>query len=148
MAIRVLLDHGVPQDHIIFVTFLVARNVGIKLLEKAFPQIKVICAAVDDELNEAWLEPSYEGEGQTGAEARRVWVVEPGMGHIGANSLILLSSDIADRITHQHRRPILPVILQSATRLYGYPLGIFGHTSMRTYDKDSWIELSSLCMKG
>ncbi|KAH8099932.1 armadillo/beta-catenin/plakoglobin [Cristinia sonorae] len=93
MAIRVLLDHGVRQDRIIFVTFLVARTGGICVLRKAFPQVKVVCGAVDDGLRETWLEAMEEeaGEGQpdhngavsNGAERRKVWVVEPGMGHIG-----------------------------------------------------------------
>lgn len=83
MAIRVLLDHGVPQDHIIFVTFLVAQCGGISLLQRAFPRVHVVCGAVDSGLRETWLEGVDEGEGQGGAEGRKVWVVEPGMGHIG-----------------------------------------------------------------
>ncbi|THH33197.1 hypothetical protein EUX98_g984 [Antrodiella citrinella] len=80
MAIRILLDHGVRQDHIIFVTFLVARKGGICVLRRAFPDVKVVCGAVDDGLRETWLEAIEEREGHTGAEARKVWVVEPGMG--------------------------------------------------------------------
>lgn len=86
MAIRVLLDHGIRQDHIIFVTFLVAQKGGICVLRKAFPQVQVVCGAVDEGLRETWLEAIEEGEGQDGAEARKVWVVEPGMGHIGVFS--------------------------------------------------------------
>ncbi|KAI0734182.1 armadillo/beta-catenin/plakoglobin [Fomitopsis betulina] len=82
MAIRVLLDHGVPQDHIIFVTFLAARSGGISMLQRAFPDVKVVCGAVDDHLQEMWLE-CEEGEGEQPTEGRKVWVVEPGMGHIG-----------------------------------------------------------------
>lgn len=93
MAIRVLLDHGVPQENIVFVTFLVARFGGIVLLRKAFPHVKVVCSAVDDHLTERWLEciDAAEGEGLRSpemsrdqeSEGRKVWVVEPGMGHIG-----------------------------------------------------------------
>ena len=82
MAIRVLLDHGVPQDHIIFVTFLVARCGGISVLQRAFPDVKIVCGAVDDHLREMWLEGVDEDEQP--AEGRKVWVVEPGMGHIGS----------------------------------------------------------------
>ncbi|KAH9928598.1 armadillo/beta-catenin/plakoglobin [Fomitopsis serialis] len=81
MAIRMLLDHGVPQDHIIFVTFLVARCGGISVLQRAFPNVKIVCGAVDDHLREMWLEGVDEDEQP--AEGRKVWVVEPGMGHIG-----------------------------------------------------------------
>ena len=91
MAIRLLLDHGVRQDHIIFVTFLVAKEGGICVLQKAFPLVKVVCAAVDGQLTERWLEildPDSEGEGvEDDADGRKVWVIEPGMGHIGVWSL-------------------------------------------------------------
>lgn len=95
MAIRVLLDHGVPQDHIIFLTFLVAKHGGVAALRKAFPFVKIVCSAVDEGLSERWLECiGPEGEGLQDPtlevpdnfqpkEGRKVWVVEPGMGHIG-----------------------------------------------------------------
>lgn len=82
MAIRVLLDHGVRQDHIIFITFLVARGGGISVLHHAFPFVKVVCGAVDEELREAWLD-GYENDGQSESEKRKCWVIEPGMGQIG-----------------------------------------------------------------
>ncbi|KAL4075085.1 uridine kinase family-domain-containing protein [Scleroderma yunnanense] len=83
MAIRTLLDHGVQQDHIVFVTFLVARTGGIHVIKRAFPKVKIICGSIDPGLRETWIELYHsEGEGQHGT-ARKVWVVEPGMGHIG-----------------------------------------------------------------
>ena len=94
MAIRVLLDHGVPEDHIIFITFLVAKHGGIVMLRKAFPKVTIVCSAVDDGLSERWLE-CVDVTGEASAnhsspvdhpeakEMRKVWVVEPGMGHIG-----------------------------------------------------------------
>lgn len=94
MAIRVLLDHGVPQDHIIFVTFLAARSGGISMLQRAFPDVKVVCGAVDDHLQEMWLE-CEEGEGEQPTEGRKVWVVEPGMGHIGRFRRYLELLDVA-----------------------------------------------------
>ncbi|KIJ66860.1 hypothetical protein HYDPIDRAFT_26280 [Hydnomerulius pinastri MD-312] len=84
MAIRTLLDHGVQQDHIIFVTFLVARNGGLAVLQRAFPKVRIICGAVDGGLREAWLEHYHtEGEGHHGGDGRKVWIMEPGMGQIG-----------------------------------------------------------------
>jgi len=82
MAIRVLLDHGVRQDHIIFVTFLVAQGGGITMLRRTFPHVKVVCGAVDGELIEVWLDGNGS-EGSSAAEGRKCWVVEPGMGQIG-----------------------------------------------------------------
>lgn len=96
MAIRVLLDHGVPQDHIIFITFLIAKHGGAAALRKAFPFVKIVCSAVDDHISERWLEViDAEGEGlkdptlqipdnMKQKSGKKVWVVEPGMGHIGA----------------------------------------------------------------
>jgi uridine kinase len=84
MAIRTLLDHGVQQDHIIFVTFLIARTGGVTVLQRAFPKVKIVTGAVDEGLREAWLERYNEkGEGQSEGEGRKVWIVEPGMGQIG-----------------------------------------------------------------
>ena len=83
MAIRILLDHGVPESHIIFVTFLVARGGGISVLKRAFPGVKIVCGTVDDEMQEGWLE-GYKGEGNQEGKGRKVWVMKPGMGQIGA----------------------------------------------------------------
>ena len=87
MAIRVLLDHGVRPDHIIFVTFLVARTGGIAALHRAFPDVRIVCGAVDDSLVERWVPASqiHEGEGDASGESGevRIWTIEPGMGQIG-----------------------------------------------------------------
>ena len=82
MAIRVLLDHGVPEDHIIFIAFLVARAGGISVLRRAFPKVKIVCGAVDDEMLESWLESSTEVGNPEGG-GRKVWLMNPGMGQIG-----------------------------------------------------------------
>jgi uridine kinase len=84
MAIRVLLDHGVPQDHIIFVTFLAARAGGLAVLERAFPAVKIVCGAVDDNVEERWLPSTVESEDvPMHAESQKAWVIEPGMGQMG-----------------------------------------------------------------
>lgn len=78
MAIRVLLDHGVPQSQIVFLTFIVARKGGIRVLRHAFPHVHIVCGAVDEGLREGRLAPS-EGE----KKGRKIWMIEPGMGSIG-----------------------------------------------------------------
>ena len=100
MAIRVLLDHGVPQENIIFVTIIVAACGGVRVLQRAFPKVRIICGTIDPVLRESWalwdtLPSSAEAEddemrlltaktkAEAEAEGRKVWVVEPGMGHIG-----------------------------------------------------------------
>lgn len=82
MSIRVLLDHGVKQDHIVFVTFLVARGGGISVLRRAFPHVKFVCGAVDDVMKERWVE-DYRGEGNPEGLPKKIWVMQPGMGQIG-----------------------------------------------------------------
>ncbi|KAL1706347.1 uridine kinase family-domain-containing protein [Schizophyllum commune] len=89
MAIRVLLDHGVPQDHIIFVTLLVARGGGISVLRRAFPHVKIVCGAVDDEMKERWLE-GIKGDENPEGVGRVGWVMSPGMGQIGEMICCLL----------------------------------------------------------
>ncbi|CEL55534.1 uridine kinase [Rhizoctonia solani AG-1 IB] len=77
MAIRVLLDHGVAEDHIVFVTFLGVPRGGMAVIRKTFPGIRFVCGAVDDGLEEAWLHH------EDGTPGRRVWSITPGMGNIG-----------------------------------------------------------------
>jgi uridine kinase len=89
MAIRVLLDHGVNPAHIIFVTFLVARSVGVAHLRRTFPEVNIVTGAVDDGLREVWIENAErhaafpDEDGFDNAQQHKAWVVEPGMGQIG-----------------------------------------------------------------
>ncbi|KAL0954478.1 hypothetical protein HGRIS_003447 [Hohenbuehelia grisea] len=82
MAIRVLLDHGVRQDHIVFITCLVARSGGVSVLRRAFPAVRIVCGEVDDHMREGWLE-GFKAEGNPEGDGRMVWVMQPGMGQIG-----------------------------------------------------------------
>jgi len=104
MAIRVLLDHGVQQDRIVFVTFLVAQGGGITVLRKAFPDIHIVCAAVDDEMDEGWSDSG----GALGK--RKIWLMQPGMGQIG-NSSHLLEIRLSDGPC---RGSVLPVVALAA----------------------------------
>lgn len=78
MAIRVLLDHEVPEvsffffflvrrdfftnlgykERIIFVTFLAAQ-IGLTVITNAFPRVKIVTSMVDPSLNKEtlWIEP-------------------------------------------------------------------------------------------
>lgn len=49
MAIRILLDHGVAEDQIIFITIL-ASSRGLRALARVFPGVKVIAAGLDETL--------------------------------------------------------------------------------------------------
>lgn len=58
MAVRVLLDHGVPEDHIILLTLLASARGGLWSLYHAFPHIVIITASVDPGLQRfAWKSP-------------------------------------------------------------------------------------------
>jgi len=50
MAIRVLLDHGFLETHIIFVT-LVANPSGLNGIYQLFPKVQVVCSMIDEGLD-------------------------------------------------------------------------------------------------
>ena len=81
MAIRILLDHGIQQDKIVFVTLVVARGGGVSIIRRAFPGVKIVCAAVDDGMREGWVQDEEGGNG----EGRKTWAMQPGMGQIGVS---------------------------------------------------------------
>ncbi|KAF8591140.1 armadillo/beta-catenin/plakoglobin [Ramaria rubella] len=70
MAIRILLDHGVCEKRIVFITFIVARNGGVSVLRQAFPGVRIVTGAVDNALRVGWL----DGAGSKG-KGRDVWVI-------------------------------------------------------------------------
>ncbi|ESO95887.1 hypothetical protein LOTGIDRAFT_175054 [Lottia gigantea] len=51
MAIRVLLDHDVKEDHITLCSLLMAES-GVHSVAYAFPKVKIVTTAVDKEVNE------------------------------------------------------------------------------------------------
>ncbi|XP_065817513.1 uridine-cytidine kinase-like 1 isoform X4 [Labrus bergylta] len=51
MAVRVLLDHDVPEDKILLVSLLMAE-MGVHSVAYAFPQVKIITTAVDKKVND------------------------------------------------------------------------------------------------
>ncbi|KAL0089066.1 uridine kinase [Phycomyces blakesleeanus] len=64
MAVRVLLDHDVPEENIIFVSFL-AAPVGLGVISNAFPRVKIVTSMVDPGLSKDTL------------------FIEPGIGNFG-----------------------------------------------------------------
>lgn len=54
MAIRVLLDHNVPEENIHFLT-LIAAPTGIHTIAYAFPSVKIITTSIDDCVNEQYF---------------------------------------------------------------------------------------------
>lgn len=60
MAVKVLVDYGVPEDKIVFVTY-VASKLGINRLMNVFPDLKVVACRVVEDFEERWIEKRYFG---------------------------------------------------------------------------------------
>lgn len=60
MAVQVLLDHGVPEEKIVFVTYFAGR-IGLNRLTKVFPGVKVVVCAIVADFEERWIEKRYFG---------------------------------------------------------------------------------------
>lgn len=60
MAVRVLIDHGVAEGKIVFVTC-AAGKVGLKRLTTVYPQVKVIVGRIEEEREPRWMEKRYFG---------------------------------------------------------------------------------------
>jgi len=78
------------QDRILFLTFVVARGAGVDVVKKAFPKVRVITGAIDDNLSERWLAP--HGEALEGAIGRKLWVIDPGLGSISGSCILCRAS--------------------------------------------------------
>jgi len=60
MAVRVLVDHGVPEEKIVFVTYF-AGKMGVNRLLSVFPRIKVVVCKIVEDFQERWIEKRYFG---------------------------------------------------------------------------------------
>jgi uridine kinase len=60
MAVRVLLDHGVEESKIVFVTY-IAGKIGLNRLMTVFPDIHVVACRIVDDYEERWVENRYMG---------------------------------------------------------------------------------------
>lgn len=60
MAVKVLVDHGVSEKKIVFVTFMTGRK-GVNRLTSVFPGIKVVTCEIVDDYQHRWLEDKYFG---------------------------------------------------------------------------------------
>nr|CAH0098776.1 unnamed protein product [Daphnia galeata] len=54
MAIRVLLDHDVPEENILVASLLMAAS-GVHSIAYAFPRVRIVSSAVDPEINEKFF---------------------------------------------------------------------------------------------
>ncbi|KAE8166385.1 putative uridine kinase [Aspergillus tamarii] len=60
MAVRVLIDHGVEEHKIVFVTC-AAGKIGLKRLSTVYPKVRVIVGRIEEEQEPRWMERRYFG---------------------------------------------------------------------------------------
>lgn len=60
MAVQVLVDHGVPEEKIVFVTYFAGR-LGLNRLTKVFPGVEVVVCSIVADFEERWIERRYFG---------------------------------------------------------------------------------------
>ncbi len=60
MAVQVLVDHGVPPEKIVFVTYFAGR-MGLNRLTKVFPDVKVVVCTIVADYEKRWIEKRYFG---------------------------------------------------------------------------------------
>ena len=60
MAVKVLVDHGVPEESIVFVTYFAGKK-GVNRLLKVFPGLKVVLCRIVEDFQERWIERRYFG---------------------------------------------------------------------------------------
>ncbi|CAG0913796.1 unnamed protein product [Notodromas monacha] len=72
MAIRILLDHDVPEENILLLSLLMAK-IGVQTIAYAFPRVKILTTAIDDKVNDQfYVEPGIGNFGD------RYYGTEPG----------------------------------------------------------------------
>ncbi|GAO46993.1 uridine kinase [Saitoella complicata NRRL Y-17804] len=49
MAIRVLLDHGVPEENVVFIAYLAAPS-GLQAIARVYPKVRVVVSVIDEGL--------------------------------------------------------------------------------------------------
>ncbi|KKA17025.1 Uridine kinase [Rasamsonia emersonii CBS 393.64] len=60
MAVRVLVDHGVEENKIVFVTCAAGKR-GLQRLTSVYPEVKVVVGRIEEEEEPRWLEKRYFG---------------------------------------------------------------------------------------
>lgn len=60
MAVQVLIDHGVPEERIVFVTYF-AGKMGLNRLTSVFLDVRVVVCTIVADHEERWIEKRYFG---------------------------------------------------------------------------------------
>ncbi|EDN92517.1 hypothetical protein SS1G_08380 [Sclerotinia sclerotiorum 1980 UF-70] len=57
MSVQILVDHGVPQEKIVFVTY-TSGKMGLNRLTKVFPKVRIVVCTIIQDFEERWIEKS------------------------------------------------------------------------------------------
>jgi uridine kinase len=60
MAVKVLVDHGVPEEKIVFVAYMAGRQ-GLGRLLSVFPDVRVVVCRIEEDADKRWVEEKYLG---------------------------------------------------------------------------------------
>lgn len=60
MAVKVLVDHGVSEEKVVFVTYFAGR-MGVNRLLSVFPNMKLVVCKIIEDFQERWIEEKYFG---------------------------------------------------------------------------------------
>ena len=60
MAVKVLVDHGISEDKIVFVTYF-AGSMGVNRLLSVFPNMKLVVCRIVEDFQDRWIEERYFG---------------------------------------------------------------------------------------
>ena len=60
MAVKVLVDHGVSEEKVVFVTYFAGR-MGVNRLLKVFPNMTLVVCKIVEDFQDRWIEERYFG---------------------------------------------------------------------------------------
>ena len=60
MAVKVLVDHGVSEENVVFVTYF-AGKLGVNRLLSVFPTVKIVVCKIVEDYQERYIERKYFG---------------------------------------------------------------------------------------
>ena len=60
MAVKVLVDHGISEDKIVFVTYF-AGSMGVNRLLSVFPNMRLVVCRIVEDFQDRWIEERYFG---------------------------------------------------------------------------------------
>jgi uridine kinase len=69
-ALSLQLDHGVQEQHILFVVLLASAKGGIHALHRAFPRVKIVVAGIDPDLKKRRIKSESPPPGRACSAAR------------------------------------------------------------------------------